>query len=104
MARPYRLKSSQDHCADGPANSPSRLSEGGIERIVTLADSYDAMVSDRPYRATLSPVEARQEIQAGAGTQFDPVLVRTFQGLLGRGEELLFVVRPVPVWLRTVLY
>lgn len=45
-------------------------------RIISLADSYDAMTSHRPYRRALSPLEVEDEIRRGAGTQFDPRLSR----------------------------
>src|SRR5688572_8375629 len=45
-------------------------------RVVSLADAYDAMSSDRPYRAALTPSQIRNEIKKGAGVQFDPGLVR----------------------------
>ena len=47
-------------------------------RIVSVADAYDAMVSDRPYRARLSVQHALQEIAGGIGTQFDPEIARAF--------------------------
>jgi len=43
-------------------------------RIVAVADALDAMLSDRPYRAALSPDDAFAEIEAGRGTHFDPVI------------------------------
>ncbi len=49
-----------------------------IARIIALADSYDAMTSERPYRTALSEKEVIAEIQANAGTQFDPELARIF--------------------------
>jgi diguanylate cyclase (GGDEF)-like protein/putative nucleotidyltransferase with HDIG domain len=49
-----------------------------IARIIALADSYDAMTSDRTYRRALSPEEALEEMRRCAGTQFDPELVEIF--------------------------
>ena len=45
-------------------------------RILTVADSYQAMIEDRPYRAALSAEEALDEIEKHTGTQFDPTVVR----------------------------
>jgi putative two-component system response regulator len=47
-------------------------------RLMALADVYDALVSARPYKQPLSPGVARQIIQDGRGTQFDPILVDVF--------------------------
>lgn len=47
-------------------------------RIFTIADSLDAMISDRPYRKALPMSHARQEIKRCAGTQFDPKMVDVF--------------------------
>ena len=51
-----------------------------LTRIVTIADSYDAMTSRRNYRRNLSEVEAVEELRRCAGTQFDPELVEVFAG------------------------
>lgn len=48
-------------------------------RILAVADSYDAMVSDRPYRKGKSSWEAIQELERCSGTQFDPEVVKTFK-------------------------
>jgi HD-GYP domain-containing protein (c-di-GMP phosphodiesterase class II) len=45
-------------------------------RIVCTVDAYDAMTNDRPYRRALGRGEARRRIAAGAGTAFDPRVVR----------------------------
>ena len=47
-------------------------------RIFAIADSMDAMLSDRPYRRALPMSYAREEIQRCAGTQFDPKVVKVF--------------------------
>jgi HD-GYP domain-containing protein (c-di-GMP phosphodiesterase class II) len=45
-------------------------------RIVFTVDAFDAMTNDRPYRGALGRLEARRRIAAGAGTAFDPRVVR----------------------------
>jgi putative nucleotidyltransferase with HDIG domain len=47
-------------------------------RIFSVADTLDAIISDRPYRAARSLAEARREIQAWSGRQFDPEVVEIF--------------------------
>ena len=51
-------------------------------RIVLVVDAYHAMVSDRPYRDGLSPEQARAELRANAGTQFDRRVVGAFMRVL----------------------
>ncbi len=50
-------------------------------RIFALADALDAITSHRPYRRRRDFDAARQEIEAGSGTQFDPEVVRAFCGI-----------------------
>jgi putative nucleotidyltransferase with HDIG domain len=47
-------------------------------RILAVADAFDAMTSDRPYRPAMPVEEARQEIRRCIGTQFDPVVASAF--------------------------
>ena len=47
-------------------------------RILAIADAYDAMTSDRPYRKALPVQMAVKELTRCAGTQFDPKLVQNF--------------------------
>ena len=47
-------------------------------RIIAVADSYDAMTSDRAYKKVLSEEEAINEIRRCSGTQFDPYIARVF--------------------------
>jgi HD-GYP domain-containing protein (c-di-GMP phosphodiesterase class II) len=51
-------------------------------RIFAVADSFDAMTSDRPYRGAIGLEPALEELRAGAGTQFDPEIVRVFVGMV----------------------
>ena len=55
-------------------------------RIVAVADSFDAMVSDRPYRSALPLETAIKEIKRCAGTQFDPAVVEVFLKLSSTGR------------------
>jgi len=60
---------------------PRGLANGNIPlfaRIIAIADTYDAMTSDRPYRNPFSSLEAIIEIKSKAGTQFDPEIVAIF--------------------------
>ena len=50
-------------------------------RIFAVADAFDAMTSDRPYRQALPFERACQEIADGAGSQFDPAVVATFAAI-----------------------
>ena len=54
-------------------------------RILAIADAFDAMTSDRPYRKALPVKKAMQELIDNAGSQFDPELVPHFIGLLKSG-------------------
>jgi diguanylate cyclase (GGDEF)-like protein/putative nucleotidyltransferase with HDIG domain/PAS domain S-box-containing protein len=60
---------------------PRGLKAGEISlqaRIISIADAFDAMTSDRTYRKSLSEEEAVQEIFKCSGTQFDPAIARVF--------------------------
>lgn len=64
---------------------PSRLRGEEIPlaaRIFSVADSFDAMTSDRPYRRAMEVDRALDEIRAGAGTQFDPEIAEVFIQLI----------------------
>jgi len=49
-----------------------------ISRILTIADSFDAMTSDRPYRSAMPVAKAIEEVKRCSGTQFDPAVVEAF--------------------------
>jgi len=54
-------------------------------RIIAVADVYDALTSDRPYRKAMPTFEARDYIVNKAGTDFDPVVVDTFARAFNQG-------------------
>ncbi len=56
-------------------------------RIITLADAFNAMTTDRPYHIALSLEDALIEVKRCAGSQFDPQVVRAFQKILDRSES-----------------
>jgi diguanylate cyclase (GGDEF)-like protein len=55
-------------------------------RILAVADAYEAMIADRPYRAGMAPEHALAELRAGGGAQFDPAVVDAFVGYLEQPE------------------
>ena len=64
---------------DGSGYSTRSGSEIPLEaRILAVADAYDAIVADRPYRKGSTPFEARDIIEKGAGAEFDPKVVEAF--------------------------
>ncbi|KXS42358.1 MAG: PAS/PAC sensor protein [Candidatus Frackibacter sp. T328-2] len=54
-------------------------------RIIAIADSYDAMTTDRPYRNALTPRTALKDINSNLGSQFDPELEEMFLKLCNNG-------------------
>ena len=57
--------------------------------VVGLADAWDAMTTDRPYRGALTVEQAAGEVRAGRGTQFSPAVVDAFFAAF-RGQPALF--------------
>lgn len=53
-----------------------------LARIITVADAFDAMTSDRPYRPRMSLEKGVEEILKNQGTQFDPTVVQGFRAVL----------------------
>jgi HD-GYP domain-containing protein (c-di-GMP phosphodiesterase class II) len=54
-------------------------------RIVQVADVYDSLTSDRPYRKAMSSFDAKAIILHGSGTEFHPHVVEAFQSAFGEG-------------------
>jgi HD-GYP domain-containing protein (c-di-GMP phosphodiesterase class II) len=57
-----------------------------VARLVTVADAFDAMLTDRPYRQGLPLDGALEEIELNAGTQFDPIYAQVFVQCVERGK------------------
>ncbi len=68
---------------------PDGLCGDGIpleSRIILVADAFEAMTSDRPYRRAPGEAFAVEELRRNAGTQFDPEVVAALCRVLDRGE------------------
>jgi HD-GYP domain-containing protein (c-di-GMP phosphodiesterase class II) len=80
----YRLTASiirHHHEHWNGAGYPDRLAGQEIplgSRVIAVADAFDAMTSDRPYRNGMSTQVAIEEVRRGSGTQFDPRVVSAF--------------------------
>ena len=75
-----------------PARSPVAGSPQDEEipleaKILAVADAYEAMTSDRVYRRAIGEAAAREELRAGAGTQFDPRVTMAVRRALARESE-----------------
>jgi HD-GYP domain-containing protein (c-di-GMP phosphodiesterase class II) len=62
-----------------------------ISRIVSVADTFDAMTTDRPYRKAKGKLEAVEELKRCAGTSFDPTVVEAFVESLGTRQPAVEV-------------
>jgi putative two-component system response regulator len=68
---------------------PDRLAGKQIPpaaRVFAIADTLDALTTDRPYRGAVSFAQARAEILRGAGTQFDPAMIAAYETI---GDDTL---------------
>lgn len=72
---------------DGSGYHPTRGQDIPLEaRIIAVADVYDSLTSDRPYRKAMSPFDAKEVIAKEAGAEFDPQVVDAFLAAFRRGE------------------
>ena len=55
-----------------------------LSRILAVADAFEAMTADRPYRRAMSPSNALEELRANAGEQFDPEVVKAAAAVIQR--------------------
>ena len=62
-------------------------------RIIFVADSFEAMTSDRPYRAGMGVDEAVAELRRCSGTQFEPEIVEALAHLVEEGELTVLALR-----------
>jgi putative nucleotidyltransferase with HDIG domain len=58
-----------------------------LARIIGVADAYDAMTSDRPYREALPSRVARMRLAQAVGTQFDTAVVAAFEAILATADD-----------------
>lgn len=71
---------------------PEGLKEKEIplaSRIIAISDSIDAMISERPYKKSLSWDECQKEVEANKGIQFDPNLVSIIESLWNKWMKIL---------------
>ena len=72
---------------DGSGYHPTQGRRHPVEaRIISVADVYDSLTSDRPYRKAMSPFEAKDIIVKGTSTDFDPQVVDAFLAAFQFGE------------------
>ena len=72
---------------DGSGYHPTKGDNIPIEsRIIAVADVYDSLTSDRPYRKAMSTYDARDIIVKGSETEFDPAVVTAFQNVFRQGK------------------
>ncbi len=74
-AIPLVLAHHDKYCANGKINTDLPLGAG----IISVADTYDALVTDRPYHAAILPWQALDEIDKESGHKFDPEIVKMFK-------------------------
>src|SRR6266487_1081586 len=77
-ALPYVLYHHERWDGSGYPTGRSREEIPVEARVLAIADAFDAMTSDRPYRRALGHAEALAEVERCSGTQFDPDLARIF--------------------------
>jgi putative nucleotidyltransferase with HDIG domain len=72
---------------DGSGYNPTKGEAIPLEaRIISVADVYDSLTSDRPYRKAMPTTEAKEVIAKGSGNDFDPDVVNAFQTAFRRGD------------------
>ncbi len=83
---PFHLAAYHHECYDGSGHFGLKGNQIPLaSRVLAVADTYDAMTSDRPYRKGLEETEALMRLQKARGTQLDPSLVDAFMVCYNRG-------------------
>ena len=75
---------------------PDKLSSAQLTvlpKVLGIADAFDAMTSERPYRSAMSIDDALAELRRGAGSQFDPTMVNTFLQLFVDEGDITHICR-----------
>lgn len=85
-ALPYVLFHHEHWDGNGYPSGRSREQIPPGARILALADAFDAMTSNRPYRQALPLTSALTEVRECAGSQFDPAVVRGFLAAWAEGD------------------
>lgn len=67
-----------------------------LARIFAICDVYDALVSDRPYKETLSHEQTMQALQGESGSHFDPAVVETFTAIFMHAKPADFIPPHLP--------
>ena len=71
---------------DGSGYNPTQGADIPLEaRIISVADVFDSLTSDRPYRQAITPFDAKELIVKGSGTEFDPRVVNAFLSAFRKG-------------------
>ncbi|MCA9792220.1 MAG: HD-GYP domain-containing protein [Candidatus Eremiobacteraeota bacterium] len=84
---PFDLAAYHHECFDGSGHFGLQADEIPLaSRILAVADTYDAMTSDRPYRRGMAETDALLRLQKARGTQLDPALVDAFMVAYHRGK------------------
>jgi HD-GYP domain-containing protein (c-di-GMP phosphodiesterase class II) len=58
-----------------------------VARVIAVADVFDALLSDRPYRKSMGIFNALDNLVVSSGTRFDPSIVGALQSIINRGGE-----------------
>ncbi|MCK4570998.1 HD domain-containing protein [Candidatus Bipolaricaulota bacterium] len=89
LANAARIVTAHHENYDG-SGYPDGLADGDISieaRIIRVVDTYDAIVSARPYKKALAKEKAINELEKNAGTQFDPRVVRAFLQIVRDADD-----------------